>query len=134
MPREVIVADDDFQMANLITQTVLRFDPRAIVHRARNWGDAVDCYQRSPGGITVVVTDFCTNASYYLTDRIRGIEAQRDAEARKNGQNPGPRVPIILISSYASWSEARGHGCDVYLQKPVEVQKMGDALSGFLYM
>ena len=135
MPREVIVTDDDRETLDLVRRVIEEEDSGAHVSEAWNGQEAFAAYLRLRERLAMVVTGLHMTGmtGYDLALSIRGIEQKRDIERKRNGGKTGSRVPIVLISGDANQQAARDCGCDVYLKKPVEVEKMRDVLSAYLY-
>ncbi len=114
----LIVEDDPMSMAYFTEILKPRFGP---IYHARNGKEAVGLAQRHPG-LDIVIMDV-------KIPLIDGFEATRQIKKIR------PGLPVIIQTAFAMNNDeekARLAGCDDYIQKPVNKQKLNQVLDKFI--
>lgn len=117
--RDLLIAEDD-DMNYLFFETVLR-NKFANIYRAENGQDAIELCKDYPS-IGVVLMDI-------KMPGMDGLEATRQIKLFRK------ELPIIAVTAFAMHGDEkriREAGCDDYLSKPVDKNKLVDILSKYI--
>ena len=117
----VLVAEDNAVNQKLVTRMLQRLGCQVEV--ANNGADAVKLYSIRPFDVVVMDCQMPICDGYEATAAIRQLEKDK----LKN------RVPIVALTAHAAAADRErclAAGMDVYLTKPISLERLREVLSG----
>jgi signal transduction histidine kinase/CheY-like chemotaxis protein/streptogramin lyase len=120
-PLRVLVAEDNLVNQKLLTRILQRLGCQFEI--AHNGAEAVELYSKTPFEVVLMDCQMPICDGYEATAAIRELEKEK-----RNA-----RVPIVALTAHAAGVDRDrcfAAGMDVYLTKPISVERLREVLSG----